>query len=149
MTGRAVSFDDYTTMAWDQTGTRFFYNDGDAGGIWRYDTATKEKQWIASGWDVALSPDDRYVAYKRSTDRLMIYDMQTGGEWECYHTHSGLGGVLQEYVFSPDSRYIAVSDGYTGLGGGGIDYLYAVDIETGDKIKLFKNYGGVTPLVWR
>jgi hypothetical protein len=74
----------------------------------------------------------------------MIYAMQTGEEWECYRSHIG---ILQKYTFSPDSRYIAVSDGYPGLGGGIVEYLYVVDIQTCDKTRLFK--GGGSPFAWR
>jgi WD40 repeat protein len=133
-------------MAWDQTGTRFVYN-ASGNHIQLYDTATGTNQMIAYGWSPVFSPDNRYIAYETS-DRLMVYDLQTQRGWECYR--SGWGGLLQRYTFSPDSRYIAVWDSYSylSLSGGSLGYLYAVDIHTGAKAKLMKSYRKPL-LVWQ
>ncbi len=127
-------------VIWDSDSRHIFFV-SDKGGnlnIYRVD-ALQPESWepVAAGkeeeWQIKLSPDGRYLAYLKGKKELMIYNIEKKKRRLIYRGQlAGLGGA--DYCWSPDSRWIVIGDTF---------YWerdpVAINVETGEKIRLFKN----------
>ncbi len=127
-------------VIWDRDSRHIFFV-SDKGGnlnIYRVD-ALEPERWepVATGkeeeWQIKLSPDGRYLAYLKGKKELMIYDIEKKKRRLIYKGQlAGLRGA--DFAWSPDSRWIVIGDTF---------YWekdpVAINVETGEKIRLFEN----------
>jgi hypothetical protein len=133
----------YDKYDWDKTGNKILYGDSNDK-IYIYDLTSKKSTQILEGRYPVYSNNNKYIAYQGKDYKLTVSDIDTKKEWKS----ESLSGN-QEYIFSPDDKYIALSTQYSDISNNPHFEMYVVDYKMGKKTKLFKGDGGIPAFDWK
>lgn len=135
-----VAFDKYS---WDKTGNKILYGDSDDK-IYIYDLTSKKSTQILEGRYPVYSNNNKYIAYQGKDYKLTVYDIDTKKEWKSV----SLSGN-QEYIFSPDDKFIALATQYSDISNNPHFEMYVLDYKANKQKKLFKGDGGIPAFYWK
>ena len=121
---------DYT---WDNKGENILFNEN--GNVCRYNLANGTVDVLFDGQDPEYSNDNKFIAYRRLYNELIVREIDTGREW----TYEANG--IKYYKFSPDDKFLAIFENNASLRNMFGFELKVWDYTNGHKILLRKNIG--------
>lgn len=99
-----TKIDNNENYSWSNDGSYLLFNLEDSSKLTKYTLDNKKVETLSEGKSPELSHNNKYMAYKSDTEKLIIRDMVTGKEWRY-----SPGVFIAYYRFSPDDKYVAIA----------------------------------------
>ena len=131
----------YGDYSWDKEGEKLIYTADKK--VYLYNIKTKESTFLFKGHSPVFSNNNEYIAYRYGGE-LIIHELETGEEWN-------LGEIkrISQHKFSPDDKYIAYSEQYSGIVNNPYFKIYVEDYKNGKRTLLLKGDEPLPAFDWK